>query len=130
MGLTQDKIANEIVEEAKKEVEEAKKEKDLKKLKEKGFIKYTFDCTRYKDLEGTVKGKMKEDKVNLIPHNCKNLVGHNGNTEFYAQTNKGKDMATKLILREMRATDKQLRITRKDIKENVAKLKKQLSSKK
>lgn len=105
----------------------ASEEKQIKKLKEKGFVKYTFDCSRYEGLEGTVKGRMKEDKSNLVPYNCKNLVGHNGNTEFFAQTNKGKEMATKLILREMRATDKELRITRKDIKENVAKLKKQIS---
>ncbi len=39
-------------------------------------------------------------------------------------------MGIKLILREMRATDKQLRLTRKDIKENVAKLKKQIQSNK
>lgn len=111
------------------EKENLKREKDLKKLKEKGFVKYTFDCTRHEGFEGTIKGKIKEDKQNLIPYNCKNLVGHNGNTEFYVQTNKGKEMATKLILREMRATDKQLRLIRKDIKENVAKLKKQLPKK-
>lgn len=94
----------------------ASEEKQIKKLKEKGFKKYTLKL-----------GDKINDKEPLTPYNCKNLVGHNGNTEFFAQTNKGKEMATKLILREMRATDKQLRITRKDIKENVAKLKKQIS---
>lgn len=100
------------------EKETLKKENSLKKLKDKGYKNYTF----------TLGDKIKDNSP-LIPYNCKNLVGHNGNTEFFAQTNKGKDMATKLILREMRATDKQLRLTRKDIKENVAKLKKQLPKK-
>lgn len=100
------------------EKETLKKENSLKKLKDKGYKNYTFKL-----------GDKMNDKAPLIPYNCKNLVGHNGNTEFFAQTNKGKDMATKLILREMRATDKQLRLTRKDIKENVAKLKKQLPKK-
>lgn len=100
------------------EKESLKKEKDLKKLKEKGFKNYTLKL-----------GEKIKDNSPLIPFNCKNLVGHNGNDEFFAQTNKGKEMATKLILREMRYTDKQLRMTRKDIKENVAQLKKTLTKK-
>ena len=100
----------------------ASEEKQIKKLQEKGFVKYDFDLGQ--DNFGEAKGKIKEDKKNLIPYNCKNLVGHEGSRRFYVQTNKGKEMATKLLMREMRATDKELRLTSKDIKENVAKLKK------
>lgn len=93
----------------------ASEEKQIKKLKEKGFKNYTLKL-----------GEKIKDNSPLVPFNCKNLVGHKGNNEFFVQTNKGKEMATKLLLREMRATDKQLRLTRKDIKEYVAKLKKLL----
>lgn len=95
------------------EKEQLKKEKDIQKLKDKGFKKFSY----------MVGGKVTETK-DLIPYKCKNYTGRNGSYEFFAQTNKGKDMATKLILRDIRKYDKELRLLRKDIKEGVGNLKK------
>lgn len=85
-------------------------------MKSKGFKNYIF-------ANG---GKKVSDKGDLKPFKCKNLVGRDKDI-FFAQTNKGPEMASKLLLREMRADIKESRAHIKSVKEGVESIKKTLN---